>query len=147
MKLLILGSSFKRCQDKEMMAAINRYDGVFFQVARKNLKNNDAGILILTEDLELIDANCEIPYKSPMGRDWKIKNQYSEAYIEKMKRKNELFLQNKLGQNKVDDLFIAVGAPFRKAIAIPLSFKGKVTLPDSGGLGPTAKLLKNWLLS
>ena len=145
-KLLIIGPSYRRIEKEGLIPAIERYNGVFYRVTRKNNKNKDLLIFVLTEDLELIDAASKIPYRSPKGEDWKkTKNpDHTSKYIEKMKGKNTLTLKKILDQGTIDEIFIAAGAIFRRALPTLDYFKGKIILPR-GGIGPTAKLLKDWL--
>jgi hypothetical protein len=145
-RMLIIGPSYKRVPIKEEIPAIDRYDGVFYRVTRKNLGNQNIKIMILTEDLRLIDAYKKIPYDGPKGDRWnqcKMKD-YKKSFIDKMKRQNKNVISLILNHKDIDEIFIAAGAIFRRALPDFKDFKVKIILPH-GGLGATAKSLKEWL--
>jgi hypothetical protein len=145
-KLLIIGPSFKRKDEKELMPAIDRYDGVFYRVTRKNLHDENVIILIQTEDLKLIKSSDKIPYLKPKGEIWSQSNKinYSEKHVKQMIKENSNLINNTIKDNNICEIFVAVGANFRKALPDLNYFNGDIIYP-SGGLGPTAKLLKEWL--
>jgi len=145
-RLLILGPSYKRQTNPELLQAIERYDGVFFRVTRKNKHGDDTKVLILTENLTLLDANDRIPFMPPKGGMWDQSNTISHqtSYISKMRLENSKIIGRTIDENNIEEIFVAMGAIFRKALPDFSEFNTRVILPH-GGLCPTAKSLKQWL--
>ena len=73
-KLLILGPSFRRNSNPELIPAIERYDGLYYRIVRKymnKLKKKDIDVIIITEDLNVLFPETKIPYKPPVGEKWR----------------------------------------------------------------------------
>lgn len=142
-RLLILGSTFRRNPSEKTLAAIDRYDGVFFRVVRKHLKQvQDVDVVVMIDDLTLVDGNFNLPYTPPEGGRWGTQVFSKEKYKE-AKAKNEAFLNKKLGTGKYAEIFIAMGKRYAKAL--PNLTHQKVVFPTRGGLGPKATALKEWI--
>lgn len=143
-KLLILGSSYRRKSDPEPMPAIERYDGVFYRVARKYLPKKNIEVTILTDDLQLISGSKKILYTPPTPWAGSTKINYNSDYIEKRLISNKELLRKMCRDEDFDEIFVAIGIIYRRALPNFDEFNCKVILPR-GGLGPTAKSLKEWL--
>ena len=145
-RLLILGPSFKRKRDAGLLPALERYDGIFFRIARRYLSNvKDVDVLVMADDLTLVDGNTPLAYHAPKGNMWS-KQEFSVEIIEKAKAKNEVFLYNKLKNRTYSEVFLAMGKQYANALPNLEQINVKVIFPTHGGLGPKAQALKRWLL-
>jgi hypothetical protein len=143
--MLILGSSFRRNRSEESLHAIERYDGLFFRVARKYLgsvKNVD--VVVMADDLTLVDGDSPIPYNEPEGDHWG-QQRFNEAIVKNAKTKNEDFLSKKLGNGKHSEVFISMGKTHTKALPDLTQYGVGVEFPASGGPGPKAQALREWI--
>jgi len=53
------------------LPAIQRYDGVFFRVSRKNLKGvKDVDVLVMNDDMILVNGKSPLQYFHPKGKKW-----------------------------------------------------------------------------
>ena len=145
MKLLILGPSWKRNKSVALLPAIERYDGIFYRITRKNACLKNTTILILTEDLKLIDSSEKISYVSPKNWAEYKKINFSKSYIDNIRKKNRYKIESILKINKITEVFVAIGAVFRIALPYFNNYDLKIILPQRG-LGETSKSLKLWLL-
>ena len=59
--------------------------------------------------------------------------------------KNHKYLQTKLKDKKYTEIFLAMGKEYAAALPDLTSFEIKVVFPTSGGPGPKALALKEWL--
>lgn len=144
-KLLILGPSYRRKVDEKPLPAFERYDGIFFRVAKKHLPNvENVDVLVMTDDLILVELSTPIPYQPPKGREWKELNLPNEL-IKKAKEKNQEILNKKLKDNVYSEVFIAMGKQFAKALPDLTQYNVKVIFP-AGGPGPKAQALKRWMI-
>ncbi len=142
-KLLIMPPSYRRRTEPDL-PAIERYDGVLYRVLRRNLKSKDVDILVLTEDLKLVWGNEKLPYKKPKGDKW---SGYKPQDIpDDTVKKNMEFLKEVLEKGNYDEVFVALGEKFRKAIGdLEKVTNVRVTYIEGRGLGPYAQCLKEWL--
>jgi len=142
-RLLILGPTFRRNSSKKILTAIERYDGVFFRVARKHLERvHNVDIVIMIDDLTLVDGNSYLPYIPPEGERWG-KQTFSKEMYKEARAKNEAFLSKKLSRGRYAEIYIAMGKKYAKAL--PDLSHLKVVFPTHGGFGPKAKALKEWI--
>jgi hypothetical protein len=70
----------------------------------------------------------------------------SDDEIKAGKIKNEAFLNRKLLGGKYLEVFFAMGKKYAEALPDLSKFNVKVVFPTSGGPGPKAKALKEWLV-
>jgi hypothetical protein len=145
--LLILGPSFRRKTQKEPIPAVERFDGLFFRVAKKYLKTTkNVNVAVMLDDLTLVDESTPLPYKEPEGTKWGgkpiMKNTSNEAI-----EKNQTYLAAKLRGKRYSEVFVAMGKEYAKALPDLTVFDIKVIFPTSGGPGPKAQALKEWLSS
>lgn len=72
-RLLLLGPSYRSNASPQPLPALERYDGVYFRLVRKHLPMvRDVKVYVVTEDLELVRADQQIPYKLPIGKSWRL---------------------------------------------------------------------------
>jgi len=145
-RLLILGPSFRRNPSEELLPAIDRYDGLFYRVTRKYIRDNkDVDSVIMLGDLTLVNGITPIPYSAPEGDDWWTARKLSAEMITMAKAENEKFFRRKLRGGKYSEAFIAMGKAY--AMALPdLAQSGlKVVFPTTGGPGPKAAALRDWI--
>lgn len=147
MRLLIMPPSYRRKYTPNLLPAIERYDGILFRVLRKFLekhKPKDLDIIILTEDLELIDANTPLPPKTPIkGKTKWLPEKIPNEKIEK----NLKFLKNLAEKKQYSEIFVALSLKMRKALrGVETIFpNSKVIYIEGKGLGDYARHLKQWL--
>jgi len=67
-RLLVLGFSFRRRKDEGLLPALERFDGIFFRVARKYLESvKDVDVVVMRDDLTLVEDEASLPYNPPKG--------------------------------------------------------------------------------
>ena len=149
-RLLILGPSFRRRTDDGLLPAIERFDGVFFRVARKHLsgrtrdsKNTD--LLVMKDDLTLIDGDALLTYAPPAGRMWSTVS-FLTKRIEESREFNQSYLEKKVKGNKYCEVFVAMGKNFAAALPDLSKYDLEVIFPTTGGIGPKATALMEWLV-
>ena len=127
------------------MSSIQRYDGLFFRVARKYLdsvKNVDTAVMI--DDLTLVGGVAPLSYREPEGQQWGDKTT-SKGVIEKASLKNKEFLKKKLRNGKYSEVFLSMGKEYAKALPTLVQYNVRVIFPSTGGPGPKAQALREWL--
>lgn len=145
-RLLILGSSFRRREHSGFLPALDRFDGLFFRVARKCLADTkDVDVIVMVGDLTLVNGNAPLPYRKPAGSEWG-KQKFAGEVLEKAKVKNEEFLRKKLKDRRYSEVYLAMGKQYAKALPNLKKYDVIVVFPTSGGPGPKAKALKEWFL-
>jgi len=144
-KLLILGPSYKRNPSPEPLPAIERYDGLFYRIVRRNMdkaKKKGIDIIIITEDLELAAPETKLPYKPPVGNKWKTLPPTAKdpEKIEKLRNQILEIVKSK----RYDEIFIALNKHYQQLLPDLTPYTKKI-ISDFEGLGPKAKSLKEWL--
>jgi len=144
-KLLILGPSYRRNTSPEPLPAIERYDGLFYRIIRRNMdkvKEKGIDIIIITEDLELATPETKLPYKPPVGNKWRTlpPTTRDPEKVEKLRNQILEIVKNK----RYDEIFIALNKHYQ-ALLPDLAPHTKKIISDFEGLGPKAKSLKEWL--
>ncbi len=144
-RLLILGPSYRRNTSPEPLPAIERYDGLFYRIVRKNMdkmKEKGIDVIIITEDLEVVTPETKLPYKPPVGSKWRTLPPTSRdpEKIEKMQRQILEIVKSR----KYDEIFIALNKHYQ-ALLPDLTPHTKKIISDFEGLGRKAKSLKEWL--
>jgi len=143
--LLILGPSFRRKKSSGSLPAIERYDGLFFRIARKYLKDiRDVDSTVMVDDLSLVDDTAPLPNIEPEGQHWGARK-ISKDSVERAKVKNRDFLDKKLRKRKYSEVFISMGKDYAQALPPLNQYALKVIFPASGGPGPKARALREWL--
>ena len=145
-KLLILGPSFRRNPNPQLIPAIERYDGIFYRIVRKyadKLREKDIDVIIITEDLDVVTPDTKLPYKPPKGESWK-----SLPPAEKDPEKIEALKSRILKlveKRKYEEIFIALNRHYR-ALLPDLTAHTKKVIASFRGIGPKAQALKQWLV-
>jgi hypothetical protein len=144
-KLLILGPSYRRNPAPEPVPAIERYDGLFYRIIRRNMdkiKEKYIDIIIITEDLEVVTPETKLPYKPPIGSKWKTLPSASRnpEKTEEIRSKILKIVKSR----KYDEIFIALNRHYQ-ALLPDLTPYTKKIIARFEGLGPKAKSLKEWL--
>jgi len=143
-KLLILGPSYRRKIDDDLLPALERYDGIIYRVARKYLGDvKDVDVAIMRDNLTLVDGSALVPYSKPEGENWRMKTIHREA-VERAKMVNESYLRNRLRRRKYCEIFVSMGKGYAAALPELSQYEIIVRFPASGGLGPKAQALKKW---
>lgn len=144
-RLLILGPAFRRRKEDGLLPAFERYDGLFYRVARKYLGDiKDVDVVVMKNDLTLVDGSAPLPYTEPEGMNWGAKT-IPKKIVENAKKINESYLKNKLKRKKYSEVFISMGKAYATALPDIATNNIKVVFPTSGGPGPKAQALKEWL--
>lgn len=144
-RLLVLGPSFRRRMDPGPLQAIQRFDGLFYRVARKYLqKAKDVDVLIMEDDLTLVDEKTPLPYNPPDGESWGKQSILKET-VERARKSNESVLSEKLKSGRYSEVFLAMGKKYAEAFPDISRLKVKVVFPATGGPGPKARALKEWI--
>jgi hypothetical protein len=146
-RLLILGPSFRRRRDSGLLSALERFDGLFFRVARKYLRYvRDVDVVVMVDDLTLVDGDMPLPYREPVGSEWGAHiHRFSKMALEKAKEQNEAFLRRKFKNGKYVEVYLAMGKAYAEALPNLAQFNIKVVFPTYGGPGPKAQALKKWI--
>jgi len=145
-RLLVLGPSFRRRRDEGLLPALERFDGLFFRVARKYLGSvRGVDVVVMVDDLTLVDGDTPLAYREPVGSEWG-KQRFSEEVLEKARAFNEKFLERKLRNGRYSEVYLAMGRQYARALPDLAKLGVKVVFPTSGGPGPKAQALKQWIL-
>lgn len=136
--LLILACSATKRPEPHPMPAIERYDGPFYRVLRKALRERDGlaerlDVWALSAEFGLISAETPIPdydRRMDMRRGEELRRPVAQA------------LNQIAALNTHDRAFVSVGAVYRYALTGPLPWP--VTWAH-GGIGEQLGQLKRWL--
>jgi hypothetical protein len=143
--MLIIGPSFRRNASRNLLPALERYDGISYRIARKHLRDvEDVSVVVMIDDLTLVNSDEPILYSEPEGGSWRHKTISKDA-VEKAKAINEGFLHKKLKNGKYREVFISMGKEYAKALPTLNQYGVKVVFPTHGGPGPKAQALKKWI--
>jgi len=145
-RLLVLGPSFRRRKDSGLLSALERFDGLFFRVARKYLGSvRDVDVVVMVDDLTLVDGDAPLAFREPEGSEWG-KQKFSKEVLEKAKAQNEEFLKKKLKNGRYSEVYLAMGKQYAEALPDLERYGVKIVFPTSGGPGPKAQALKEWIM-
>ena len=132
------------------MSAFERFDGVFYRIAKKRLKDRSISksvdIVVMTDKLTLIDGSAPMPNDAPEGATWGGKKIPKEN-IKNAKKDNYIYLEKKFRGAKYNEVFIAMGRDYATAIPDLTQYGVTVIFPTSGGIGPKAVALNEWFTS
>jgi len=143
--MLILGPSFRRNKRNEPLPALKRYDGLFYRVARKYLENvRNLDVIVMKDDLTLVDGEAPLAYSPPKGDKWSMQS-LPKKLIDESRKRNQDYLDQKVRASRYTETFIAMGKKYAEALPNFSKYNVKVIFPTSGGPGPKAKALKEWL--
>jgi len=132
-RLLILGPSFRRKKDEGPLPAFERFDGLFFRVARKYLKSvRDVDILIMKDDLTLVGDKTILAYDPPKGNKWSTQS-LPKTVLDEGRKQNQGILDQKVRSGRYGEVFIAMGKKYAEALPDFSKYNIKVVFPTSGG--------------
>lgn len=149
-KLLIITESYRRLKEpKKPIPAFERYNGVFFRVIKSLKRKNklkDIYILIISATLGLLHLDSEVPYYEPHSGAFGClpKEGISPEF------KNEVLskLQKELSQKEYTEIYINVGARYRRLIEGFEKFtNARIEYAEGPGIGPKAAHMREWILS
>jgi len=128
-----------KIKSKRKIPAIERYDGYFFKILKKNRTKN-LGVLILSAKYGLLNEDEKISYyDKKMNHDTakQLENQVSKKFLEKV------------NLEEYEEVCINLGRCYTECFAktikyIKRYFSGRIFLMK-GGLGNRGNILKNWL--
>ena len=141
-----MGPSFRRRRDEGLLPALERFDGPFFRVARKHLRNvKDVDVLVMVDDLTLVDGATPLAYREPAGDKWG-RQRLSKEVLEKARTVNEKLLGERLKSGRYSEIFLAMGKEYAKALPDLTKYEVRIVFPTSGGPGPKAQALRRWIL-
>lgn len=135
--LLLACSARKRDEPSTPIAAIERYDGVFFRVLRKWLRqtlNPNLDVLIVSAEFGLIGATTPIP-----DYDRRMTPRRALELASKVQTDFRCFTSR--GQHR--RIFVNLGEDYRSAVAGLNELDGAVWA--KGAIGKRARQMKQWL--
>ncbi|MEM2466757.1 MAG: hypothetical protein QXZ47_05670 [Candidatus Bathyarchaeia archaeon] len=145
-RLLVLGPSFRRRREGGLLPALERFDGLFYRVARKYLSSvKDVDVVVMVDDLTLVDGDKPLAYREPVGSEWG-KQKFSKEVLDKARAKNEDFLRKRLKNGRYSEVYLAMGRRYAEALPDLEEYGVEVVFPTSGGPGPKAQALKEWIM-
>lgn len=137
-RLLILSCSLRKKASIEKLPAIQRYDGVFFRVLHKALRegwvSKNLEVLILSARYGLLHADEQIP-----NYDQKL----TEKQIANLQPRVEEELRHYLRRHKYSSVFVNLGKAYQPLVANVSELK-RATWAH-GGSGKRAQMLKAWI--
>jgi len=141
-RLIIVSASQRRITDPSPLPAIDRFDGVYFRILRKHLKDGklkDADILVVSDRHGVIKATDVVPYHPPSD---KIKVE-EHARISNVK-----IIEGIAKKTAYSEIYVICGKDFQGFIKGFEEFANTtVTYCQGRGLGPKARSLKDWILA
>ena len=133
-------------QTKEPIPALKRYNGVYFRVLRKYLREGrlkDTDILIVSERYGLIWSNDKIPLYEIHGKMGFLS--IDKKAIEKLRQENLKELKKIL--DRYSEIYVNVGKEYMKLIkGLEKLASGRI-IYAKGSLGAKATHMKEWILS
>lgn len=142
-RLVIVSASQRRVTDPNPVTAINRFDGVYFRILRKHLREGklkDVDILVVSDTHGVIEANDIVPFHPPSD---KIKEVEEHARISNLERIEEI-----LKKTPYSEIYVVCGKDFQAFIKGFEEFANTaITYCQGRGLGPKARSLKDWILT
>ena len=145
-RLIILSASQRRSTDPQPLPAIERYQGVFFRVVKKYLRQGklkNADIIIVSERYGVLQADEEVPYHTPFQG----KLTLSKQMLEEINQKNLAKLKSIFSKTRYSEIIVVCGREFQELIkGFEELTDAKVVLCKGRGPGPKAQNLKQWIL-
>jgi hypothetical protein len=128
-----------------LLPAFERFDGLFFRVARKYLGSvRGVDVVVMVDDLTLVDGDAPLAYREPVGSVWG-RQRFSKEVLDKARAFNEKFFEGKLRNGRYSEVYLAMGRQYARALPDLAKFGVKVVFPTSEGPGPKAQALKQWI--
>jgi hypothetical protein len=98
----------------------------------------------MADDLTLVDGGTPLAYREPVGSRWG-KQRLPKEVPERARAFNEKFLEEKLGNGRYSEVYLAMGKQYAEALPDLAKFGVRVVFPTSGGPGPKAQALRRWM--
>ncbi len=143
-----MAESQRRTQSKSRLPAINYFDGVYFRVLKKYLREgllDDVDVLVLTKEEGLIPANKLVSYSTgtlgPAGR-----LDLPNARVRYLRRRNEKYLNRRIRSQNYSEIYVNVGREYMTLMG-DIQTSARTTFAQGAGLGPKAQHMKNWILA
>jgi hypothetical protein len=144
-KLILLSSSQKRSADPRPLSPLERYQGVFFQITNKYIREGmlrNTEVVVVSEKYGVLRADDKVPYDPPYQAELSLSNDQ----LRDANERNLVTLGNIFRQNHYDEVLVVCGRPYQKLI---MGFEdltaAKVVLLEGRSLGPKAQNLKRWI--
>lgn len=146
--VIVSASSSIRKEPFEPILAIERYDGIYFRVLRKYLRERklrNIDVVIVSEKFGLMRSDDKISYYEPHAGKWGSLSLNKDA-IKNLRRENLEKLKRIV--NDYSEIYINVGRQYMKLIEGFENFTTcKITHAVGKGLGPKALHMKKWIIS
>ena len=141
-RLVIVSASQRRVPDPGPIPAIERFDGVYFRVLRKYLREGklkSVDILVVSDRYGVLQANDLVPLHH---RSDKIRA------TEDARTSNLTKLREKLKKTSYSEIYVVCGQDFQAFIRGFEEFTNSpVTYCQGRGLGCKARSLKDWIVA
>jgi len=132
-KLLILDPSYRRNTAQEPLSAIERHDGLFYRIVRRNMgeaRGKDVDLIAIAEDLELTTPETKLPNKRPIGNKWRTLPPVSKD-PEKIKKLRSQILKT-VKSKRCDETFIALNKHYHALLPDLTPYTKKMTTASRG---------------
>lgn len=145
--MIVLSASQRRSTDPDPLPAIERYDGVYFRLVKKYLREkrlSDTDIIIVSERNGIARPDENVPYIKP----FRGKLHLPKKQLEELKLSNLLKLESIFNQHHYKEIFVVCGKEYQKLIeGFGQLTDAEVVFCKGRGLGPKAQDLKRWILA
>jgi len=140
-RLLILGPTYGGSTLPGSLLAIERYGGPLYGIARGSADEvEERGVVVATEDLEVITPEAKLPRKPSAGSMWRTLPPITMG-SESIERPRSRVLEV-VGSEEYDGAFVALNKHYRQPLP-DLTPYTKNVIADLKELG--TKALKEWL--
>jgi len=145
----MVSASTRMRNEPSNLVALDRYDGVFFRVLRRALRDSgrrDIDVLVLSPVLGLIKGDEPLKLHEPLPGEWGTlcldPRKANEA-----KARNLEFLRCFLKRRRYSEVYVNVGQQYMRLIeGFEKQFKCKIIRCKGEGPGPKAAHMKAWIL-
>jgi cytoplasmic iron level regulating protein YaaA (DUF328/UPF0246 family) len=142
-RLVIVSASQRRVLDPNPIPAIERFDGVYFRILRKYLregKMKDVSILVVSDRYGILEANDLVPFHPASDKTKEVTQDMWASNLAKLK---ETFKKT-----SYSEIYVVCGQKFQAFIKGFEDFTNvPVTYCYGRGLGPKARSLKDWIFA
>ena len=144
-RLILLSASRRRSNNPNSIPALERYQGVYFRVLKKYLREDrlkDTDVLIVSEKFGVLRPEDRVPYHEPF------EGKLGKQEVQKARQANLTKLAQTFSEKQYSEIFVVCGREFQKLIAGFQNLTNtKVVFCEGAGLGPKAHNLKQWILN
>jgi len=145
--LIIISASERRSTDPRPLPAMQRYQGVFFAVVRKYLREGklkDTDIVVVSDKYGVVRSGEEVPYHEAARE----KPRFPKQALQEANREDLARLRIIFSKSRYHDILVVCGKEFRRLIeGFEELTEAKTVLCEGKGLGPKAQNLKRGILS